>query len=95
MGNLIDAEARRMASDAFQAATRVLQENREKLSKLAEELIIKETMSHEDVQQILGPSPWGKKSTIEAIKWDFLYDDQSPISVNRDDPTAKGDNSSE
>ena len=50
----IDAEVKRLVEEAYAKATRLLEENRDKLELLAKTLLEKETMDGRDVEQLLG-----------------------------------------
>jgi cell division protease FtsH len=50
----IDAEMKRLVDEAYAKATRLLEENRDKLELLARTLLEKETMDGRDVEQLLG-----------------------------------------
>ena len=54
---LIDAEARRFVNEAEELARRVLRENRTALDRVAEALLERETLTLEDVGEIIGPAP--------------------------------------
>jgi cell division protease FtsH len=54
---MIDAEARRLVGEAEELARRVLSEQRTALDRVAEALLERETLTLEDVGQIVGPTP--------------------------------------
>lgn len=56
-GKLIDEEVRKIINEAYQVTKKILSENREKLSEIAELLIEKETLFKEDIEHVLGARP--------------------------------------
>jgi len=59
---LIDQEVQRMIDDQYDRAKRILQENAEGHNRLAQQLIDKEVIFAEDVEQIFGPRKWVSRS---------------------------------
>lgn len=55
---LIDEEVQRLLSEQMARAKQILEEHAEGHHALAELLIEKEVITHEDVENILGPRPW-------------------------------------
>lgn len=53
--NMIDEEARKMVSIAYETTAKILLDNKEKLTKLAEALLIKETLNYDEVVELIGP----------------------------------------
>jgi spastic paraplegia protein 7 len=47
-----------------------LKENKDKLEKLAELLLLKETLNFEDVEELLGPPPFGKKHLVSPVEYE-------------------------
>jgi AFG3 family protein len=58
---LIDAEVKRMIDDAYERAKGILRNNIKGHNKLAELLMEREVIFSEDLEEIFGPRPWGKK----------------------------------
>ncbi|KAH8261939.1 hypothetical protein KR026_006352 [Drosophila bipectinata] len=57
MESMIDNEARHTVASAYQATELILTENRDKLEKLAEALLEKETLDYDEVVELIGPPP--------------------------------------
>ena len=55
---IIDKESARIIAEQMERARRILTENEEGHHALAQLLIEKEVITHEDVERILGPRPW-------------------------------------
>jgi AFG3 family protein len=70
---LIDAEIKELIDNAFSRAKDILVKNAEGHKKLAELLLEREVIFTEDMENIFGPRPWGKKK-----------DDENPL---KDDDT--------
>jgi len=58
---LIDQEVRQIINRAYERTINLIREKLEKLDQLAELLIKKEVVDHEDVKSILGPRPGDKE----------------------------------
>lgn len=59
---LIDLEVKRIVNEQYERAKKILQENSEGHNKLAQQLIEKEVIFAEDVEQIFGKRPWASRS---------------------------------
>lgn len=79
----IDLEARQMVAEAYKHTEKVIKDNLEKLHKLANLLLEKETINATDVENLIGPPPFGRKTLIDPTT---LYDDESPDPMNPDAP---------
>lgn len=62
LANVIDQRASLMVRKAFEKTQKLLQANVEKLNLLAETLITKEVMNTSDIEKILGPRPYEKRT---------------------------------
>ncbi len=60
----IDEEVKALSEEAYAKALKVLEENKESLTKLAEELLTKEVIFREDLEEIFGKRPWDKEEKI-------------------------------
>ncbi len=60
----IDEEVRALTEEAYSRAIQVLEENKESLTKLAEELLTKEVIFRENLETIFGKRPWDKDETV-------------------------------
>jgi AFG3 family protein len=63
---LIDSEIKELITDAFIRAKDILIKNAEGHKKLAELLLEREVIFTEDLENIFGPRPWGKKKEEET-----------------------------
>ncbi|WAR11663.1 SPG7-like protein [Mya arenaria] len=70
---LLDEEARSMVGKAYRHAEKILTDNKQKLHELAATLLKKETLQYVEVEHLLGPSPFGKKSVVDPISF---YDEE-------------------
>ncbi|XP_026278149.1 paraplegin isoform X1 [Frankliniella occidentalis] len=66
---VIDFEARKLINQSFSAAEEILKANAENLEKVAAELIKKETLSYDDICQLIGPPPHGHKTLVDVIEF--------------------------
>lgn len=85
LANLIDAEVRTLVGQAYRHTEQVLLTNKDKLEKLAEMLLIKETLNYDDVERLLGPPPFGEKKLIEPADFEeSLRKDAGDYKENND-----------
>jgi cell division protease FtsH len=63
----IDAEVQRLIQDAYERARAVLQEHYDHLRQLAERLLAKEVLYQEEIEEVLGPRPFGY-GALEKLK---------------------------
>ncbi|CRK90142.1 CLUMA_CG003858, isoform A [Clunio marinus] len=69
--NMIDEEARRMINDVYNKTEQVLKDNRDKLEKLAETLLLKETLNYDEVVELIGPPLHeAAKKKIEPVEFE-------------------------
>jgi spastic paraplegia protein 7 len=61
---LIDDEARLLVANVYRQTENLLRENKEKLRMVAEALLEKETLTYKDMEQLIGPPPFGVKNLI-------------------------------
>ena len=59
---LIDEEVKRMVNEQYERAKKILSDNRDGHNKLAQQLIDKEVIFAEDVEEIFGKRPWASRS---------------------------------
>ncbi|XP_061162893.1 paraplegin-like isoform X2 [Saccostrea echinata] len=67
MENLIDREVRALVSKASLQSKKILEENMDKVHKVAKELMERETLSYEDIEKLIGPPPHGNKMPEEYM----------------------------
>jgi len=68
----IDFEVSKMIEEQYAIAKKILLENKDKLTKLADTLLEKEVIFREDLEEIFGKRPFGEdESNIEGIKGDY------------------------
>ncbi|CAG5130910.1 unnamed protein product, partial [Candidula unifasciata] len=72
LASLIDEEARMLVAKAFLHTQSVLQQNKDKLQKLATTLLEKEVLNYDDIEKLIGPPPHGKKHIIEPHGWEGI-----------------------
>ncbi|XP_034105351.1 paraplegin [Drosophila albomicans] len=83
MENIIDNEARTIVSKAYQTTEEILITHRDKLEKLAEALLEKETLDYDEVVSLIGPPPFDPaKRQVEAVEFE-----QSLKNLSTDDAT--------
>merc|ERR1711915_319413 len=75
----MDLEARNLIAEAYKRTESLLQEHQNKLEQLATLLIQKETLSYQDVEDLLGPPPFGKKHLVTPIDYETQLKEQSKL----------------
>jgi len=79
LGNTIDLEARKLIAQAYKRTEGVLQENQDKLEILAQKLLEVETLNYNDVEELLGPPPFGKKNLVSPVDYEQGLRQQSKL----------------
>ncbi|XP_017137182.1 paraplegin [Drosophila miranda] len=71
METMIDNEARSVVTQAYQISEGILVKHRDKLDKLAEALLEKETLDYDDVVKLIGPPPHDpEKRQVESVEFE-------------------------
>ncbi|KAK5642825.1 hypothetical protein RI129_008992 [Pyrocoelia pectoralis] len=70
LSSVIDNEARKLIAKAYKRTEVVLTENKAKLELLAAALLKKETLNYDDVENLIGPPPFGRKHLIEPAEFE-------------------------
>ncbi|XP_033172369.1 paraplegin [Drosophila mauritiana] len=85
MESMIDNEARHVVASAYQTTEGILTTHRDKLEKLAEALLEKETLDYDQVVQLIGPPPYdlGRRQ-VESVEFE-----QSLKNLSTDTDTTK------
>lgn len=78
LGNLMDAEASQLIVDSYKKTEKLLLDNKDKLKLIAEELLKKETLTHEEVEKLIGPPPFGKKHLVDPADMDSPMESMKP-----------------
>ncbi|XP_066592132.1 mitochondrial inner membrane m-AAA protease component paraplegin isoform X2 [Prorops nasuta] len=74
---LMDEEVKRMITEAYKKTETLLLKNKDKLGKLAEALLRQETLSYKDVENLIGPPPFGNKDFIDPATLEAPIEDTS------------------
>lgn len=89
---IIDEEISKLVEGAYQRAIEILEENKDKLVKLAEKLLEDEVIFKEDLEKIFGRQPWSKEE--EAPKAE-LESDRTDRDSTTDESAQKSSPSTE
>ncbi|KAK7169713.1 hypothetical protein R3I94_000070 [Phoxinus phoxinus] len=65
----MDHEAKLLIAQAYRRTEKLLLDNRDKLILLANALLEREVVNYEDIEALLGPSPFGPKRMIAPQSW--------------------------
>ena len=84
----IDEEVKELTEVAYQQALKVLEENKNSLTKLAQELLNKEVIFKEDLETIFGKRQWDKdeKVTLNPSKTDEKVEVKEQALKNEEKP---------
>ncbi|XP_051163244.1 paraplegin [Leptopilina boulardi] len=86
LGNLIDAEASNLIAESSKRTRKLLEENKDKLQIVAEELLKREVLTYKDIEKLIGPPPFGKKQLVDPADLDTTVDLEN--SEDPQDPEA-------
>ena len=79
---IIDSETARIIDEQMTRAKQILQDNAEGHHQIAELLVEKEVITHEDVERILGPRPW-KSRGEEVLEMNAALEQERPKTRRR------------
>lgn len=69
--NKIDMEARKMVNEAYDKTAQLLEQHKDKLEKLAEALLVQETLNYDQVVELIGPPAFeAAKRKIEPVEFE-------------------------
>lgn len=75
---LIDKEISEMVETQYQRAIKILEENKDKLTELANELLEKEVIFKESLERIFGERPFIKEEPIKEVPKNTETEEESP-----------------
>ncbi|XP_073835026.1 SPG7 matrix AAA peptidase subunit, paraplegin [Musca autumnalis] len=71
LDNIVDMEARTIIANAYEKTQKILRDNSDKLQKLAEALLEKETLNYDEVVNLIGPPAYDATNrTIEPVEFE-------------------------
>jgi len=85
---LIDKEIKALVEKAYERAVNLLEENREKLEKLAARLLDREVIFSEDLEEVFGKRPWDEEKRIGENETDEKASDKKPATSNKKPATS-------
>jgi cell division protease FtsH len=71
---VIDEEVSKMIEGQYQRALKILSENKDKLTMLAEKLLTSEVIFKEDLVEIFGKRPWEKEEEEKIVTADLAHE---------------------
>ncbi len=75
----MDQEARALIAEAYHRTESLLKDHKETLKTMAEALLEKETLNYDDVEQLIGPPPHGKKHLVSPVDFEKNLEKQSTL----------------
>ncbi|XP_046918238.2 SPG7 matrix AAA peptidase subunit, paraplegin [Dermatophagoides farinae] len=88
LARLIDERARLLVAQAYKDTEKLVQDNRDKLKLMAEELLKQEVLNYTDIERLIGEPPYGKKNLVEQLDLNSLIDTTSGGGGGDDDGTS-------
>jgi len=86
---MIDEEVRALVKGAYQRTTQLIVDKREQLELLAQRLLEREMLTHNDVLELLGPRPFEMSDDYkEYVDTSAKYKDQAVQAATADAATA-------
>ncbi|EFX65291.1 hypothetical protein DAPPUDRAFT_65605, partial [Daphnia pulex] len=79
----MDDETRNIIASAYKRTESILLQHRHMLEKMAEELLLKETLNYHDVEALVGSPPHGQKQLIEPLQFEAEINEQAGIAPGR------------
>lgn len=94
-GAIIDNEVREWVGKAYDHTVKLIEEHREHVAQIAEELLEKEVLHQDDLVRVLGERPFkhSEPTNYDRFKKGFLEDDEESKET-KEGGTAEDDNSS-
>ncbi|EGG18412.1 peptidase M41 [Cavenderia fasciculata] len=77
---MIDEEIRKIINQAYERTHVLLTEKKEELLKVAKVLLEKEVLLRDDLRELLGPRPFGEKTTWAELTGEVTPETESPTS---------------
>ena len=74
----IDEEAKKLVNDAYKLAFDIISNHKDQLSQIAQQLLKKEVIFREDVEQILGQRPWPDPDSEIFVQPENNNNEQNP-----------------
>ncbi|KAK6628962.1 hypothetical protein RUM43_002779 [Polyplax serrata] len=90
--SMYDHEARMLILSVYKETEKILLDNKDKLLKLTEELLKKETLNYDDIVNIIGPPPHAGKKLIEPFEFELSL--QQALTGVEEPPTPSGNSKS-
>lgn len=75
----MDLEARKLIAQAYQRTEEVLKNHSQALETMAQALLQRETLNYSDVEQLLGPPPFGKKHLVSPAEFEKALQDHAKL----------------
>jgi AFG3 family protein len=87
----MDEEAKRIVDEAYQRTLNLLNEHKEDLDKVARMLLDKETITHDDVYELIGPRPYEGDPQYDEFIRRFKEAKGETIEVDKEDDSKAKD----
>ncbi|WP_346236278.1 ATP-dependent zinc metalloprotease FtsH [Niabella insulamsoli] len=95
-GKLIDEEVKKLSDKAYARAKALIEEKKEEVRIIAEELLQKEVLFKDDLERLIGKRPFEEKKTLPEVVLPTTSGDVDPnailpIEENKDTPPANAE----
>ncbi|OTF72720.1 paraplegin-like protein [Euroglyphus maynei] len=94
LARLIDERARFLVAQAYKDTEKLVQDNRDKLKLMAEELLKREVLNYSDIERLIGQPPHGQKKLVEQLDLNSLIDTTSGDEDPNSQTTSSNDEKS-
>ena len=79
---LIDTEVSRIIEEQYNRALKLLTDNKDKLTQLAEKLLVHEVIFKDDLEEIFGKRIWDKEEAMSSVKSDSNNDKELDLKAS-------------
>lgn len=83
-GQMIDAEVRNLVNEAYERTLQLLTEKKQEIEKIAELLLVKEVISREDMERLIGKRPFPERNP-------YLFEESKKVNIDRYEYIVPGD----
>lgn len=92
-GEMMDEEVRLIVAEAYQRTLKLMEELRDQVQKVAELLLEKETITHQDVSDLIGKRPYQTQEEYKQfidISWKKPLKEEESVVITQNDTTPAG-----
>jgi len=91
----MDEEARRIVDEAYEKTVTLITEKKEEVEKVANLLLDKETITHDDIIDLVGARPFSNEAYQEYVSKRFVKKEEETVEDNDEDATKEEESNTE